>query len=179
VTAVVCAALDEASDGEVRRRIAGLRGDGLPVESPPRHRPHITLGAVSVPGEELDAVLAVVEELASRHLAFRVRLGHLGIFPGGGVLWLAPEPSAPLRSLQADTDRSLAAAGYDRAFGDQSYPDHWVAHVTLATRLDAATLARAVRVSAQRFRPVTGRITGLMTILLGRRGEEILVPLPG
>jgi len=137
---------------------------------PPRHRPHLTLGAARVPAGEVGGVTEVAAAVAAAHAPFRIELASLGIFPQG-VLWLAPRPEPALRALQADVDAALAAAGHERAFGAQADPAHWVAHCTLATRLDPAALGRAVTALTSGFRPVRTSVTALATLLVGGRGD--------
>jgi 2'-5' RNA ligase len=162
VTAVVVAALDERGDRAVERLL-----ERVGARVPPRHRPHLTLGAARVPEAELGRVTDVAAAVAAAHAPFRLELASLGIFPQG-VLWLAPRPEPALRDLQAGVDRALAAAGLERAFGAQADPDHWVAHLTLATGLEPAALGRAVTAVTGGFRPVRASVDGLATILVGR-----------
>jgi 2'-5' RNA ligase len=165
VTAVVVAALDPAGDRGVE---AMLQRVGARV--PPRHRPHLTLGAARVPEGEVARVNGVAAEVAASHAPIRIELGSLGVFPQG-VLWLAPRPEPALADLQAGVDRALAAAGLERAFGAHADPDHWVAHCTLATRLDPEALGRAITALTSGFRPVRTAVTALATILVGGRGD--------
>jgi 2'-5' RNA ligase len=173
VTAVVVAALDERGDRAVERLLARV---GARV--PPRHRPHLTLGAARVGEGELGRVTGVAAGVAAAHAPFRVELASLGIFPQG-VLWLAPRPEPALRDLQAAVDRALAGAGLERAFGTHADPGHWVAHLTLATGLEPAALGRAVTAVTGGFRPVRTSVTALATILVGGRGDVGYAPLTG
>lgn len=173
VTAVVVAAFDEAGDRAVERLLGRV---GARV--PPRHRPHLTLGAVRVPEGELARVVDLAAGVAAGHAPFRLELGSLGVFPQG-VLWLAPRPEPALADLQAGVDRALAGAGHERAFGAHADPDHWVAHCTLATRLDPEALGRAVTALTTGFRPVRTAVTALATILVGGRGDVGYAPLTG
>jgi 2'-5' RNA ligase len=182
VTAVVAAAFDAGGDEAVVRLM-----DRVGARTPPRHRPHVTLGAVRLPEDRLDEVTGVVAAVAAGAAPFRVELASAGIFvstrpptpTSRGVLWLAPRPDPALRGLQAAVDAALAGAGHERAFGDQVHPDHWVAHCTLATRLDPPALGRAVTALTSGFRPVRTRVAALATILVGGRGDVAHVPLTG
>ena len=179
VTVVVCAGLDDATDALVRRRVAELHGCGLPLSSPPRHRAHLTLAATRVPAQQVDGVLAVVGGCAAAAAPFRLRFGHLGVFPGG-VLWLAPEPSPHLAALQRGVDAALAAAGHGRAFGARCDPQQWVAHATLARGLGPADLGRATALTARGFRSVDAGVGALLTVFLGGRGRaDVLTPFAG
>jgi 2'-5' RNA ligase len=171
VTAVLCAAFDAAADeriGTLRERL----GPASPrLRRPPLHRPHVTLAATRTGLPELPAVHRLTEDVAARHSAFDLALDHVGIFPRGGVLWLAPEPSAALTALQADADATLLASGRTRAF-DTAVPDRWVPHCTLGTGLRPHELAAAVELLARRWRPVHARVDLVVTLLVGRPDEE-------
>lgn len=175
-TAVVCALLDDAAEAEVLNRMAALARAGLGVLAPPRHRPHLSLGAAHLARSDVASIEPVLARVAGRTAGFAVTLEHLGIFPRGGVLWLGPRPEPALFALQRDVDTDLLAAGLPRAFGAQSDPGHWVAHVTLATRLRPEALGRAVTMTSRR-RPVPARVEALGVILVGGRGEEVVVRL--
>jgi 2'-5' RNA ligase len=171
VTAVLCAAFDPDADERVRRTRSDLATASPRLRRPPLHRPHVTLGAVRTPPEQLAAVHDLTDGLAARHAPFNLPLAHAGVFPRGGVLWLAPAPSAALHDLQADVDATLAAAGHDRAF-DTSVPDRWVPHCTLATGLRPDELGAAVELLARRWQPVHARVDLLVTLLVGRPDER-------
>ena len=172
-TAVVVAAFDAAGDAAVVRLM-----DRVGARTPPRHRPHLTLGAVRLPEDRLGEVTDLAAAVAAGAAPFRLELASAGIFPPG-VLWLGPRPGPELRGLQAAVDAALAAAGHGRAFGDQADPDHWVAHCTLATRLDPPALGRAVTALTSGFHPVRTRVAALATLLVGGRGDVALAPLTG
>jgi 2'-5' RNA ligase len=175
VTAVVCAALDSAADREVRRCRHRLTAAGLPVR-PPRHRPHLTLGAVRLPEADVPAVAEVAARVASAQSLFPLRLDHLGVF-AQGTLWLGPRPSSALDELQAAVDAALAAAGWERAFGRQTEPAEWTPHVTLANRLTSHDLGRAVELLSAGFRPVRGAVDALAVIMVGGEGDVALTAL--
>lgn len=182
ITAVVVGGLAPAGEGRVLRQVAALAAAGLPVTSPPRHRPHLTLGATRLTEDELPKLVAVVDAAAFTLRAVDLRLDHLGIFPSGGVLWLGPRPDPALTDLQARVDAALADSGWRRAFEDHHHPDHWVAHVTLATRLGADQLGRAVRLAAAAVRDTAApdlvtRLDRLAVILVGGDGEVAAFPL--
>lgn len=158
------------------RHVATLAAAGLPVASPPRHRPHLTLAATRLTEDELPKLVAVVDATAFTLGAVDLRLDHLGIFPSGGVLWLGPRPDPLLTDLQARVDAALADSGWRRAFEDHHHPDHWVAHVTLATRLGPDDLGRAARLAAAAVRDTAGpdltaRLDRLAVILVGGSTE--------
>jgi 2'-5' RNA ligase len=171
VTAVLCAAFDTAAVERIGR-LRGRLGPASPrLRRPPLHRPHVTLSATRTGLPELPAVHRVAAEVAARHRAFDLPLEHVGLFPGGGVLWLAPAPSAALAALQADADATLVASGRARAF-DTAVPEHWTPHCTLATGLRPEELGTAVELLARRWRPVRARVELVVTLLVGRPDEE-------
>ena len=174
VTAVVCATFDPRLDGAVRREVALLADAGLNLRTPPRHPPHLTLGAARV--GSANAVAEVAAEIAARLEQAPIVLDHIGIFPSGGVLWLGPRPDPGLAGLQRACDGTLREH-WRRAFGEQTNPERWVAHCTLATRLSAPDLARAVQIVARRRRPLRGTITALTTIVVGGTGVHAAAPL--
>jgi 2'-5' RNA ligase len=171
VTAVLCAGFDAAADERVRALRERLAPASPRLRRPPLHRPHITLAATRAPKPELAEVHELADALAARHTAFDLPLEHVGIFPRGGVLWLAPAPSAALAALQAGADATLVAAGRRRAF-DTAVPDRWVPHCTLATGLRPDELAAAVELLARRWRTVRARVELVVTLLVGRPDEE-------
>jgi 2'-5' RNA ligase len=179
VTAVVCAAFDDAADAAVRRLITRLAESGTRVRPTPRHRPHVTLGAAKIRPGELTDVLAVAAHVATGTAQFPVVLDHIGAFPGGGVLWLGPRPDPELHRLQRDVDAALVAAGWEPALGERGKPGRWTPHVTLATRLRPDALGPAVTTVATRFRPIRGHVAALATILVAGAGDEGLAPLAG
>jgi 2'-5' RNA ligase len=181
-TAVVVAGLAAAGEGWVLRQIAALAAAGLPVGSPPRHRPHLSLSAVRLAEDELDRLVAVVDAVAVELPSVDLRLEHVGIFPSGGVLWLGPRPEPLLLELQARMDGALADAGWRRAFDQHHHPDRWVPHLTLASRLPPPALGQAVTListAVHQAHPHTlaVRIDHLAVILVGGSTERATIPL--
>jgi 2'-5' RNA ligase len=172
VTAVLCAAFDAAADERVRTLRERLGPASPRLRRPPLHRPHVTLGATRTALAELPAVHRLAADVAARNAAFDLPLDHVGIFPRGGVLWLAPAPSEDLAALQADADAALVAAGHTRAF-DTAVPARWVPHCTLATGLRPDELAGAVELLARRWRPLRARVELVVTLLVGRPDQQV------
>lgn len=168
---MLCAGFDVTADERIRALRGALALASPRLARPPLHRPHITLAATRTPRAELSAVHRLADALATRHAAFDLALEHVGIFPRGGVLWLAPAPSGALAALQSDADAALLDAGHDRAF-DTAAPDRWVPHCTLATGLRPQHLATAVELLARRWRPVRARVDMVVTLLVGRPDEQ-------
>jgi 2'-5' RNA ligase len=171
VTAVLCAGFDTATTERVGRLRAHLAPVSPRLRRPPLHRPHVTLAAARTTVEELPGVHRLADQIAARHAGFHLPLEHVGIFPRGGVLFLAPAPSAALAALHADADATLVAAGSPRAF-DTTAPGGWVPHCTLATKLRPDELGSAVELLARRWRPIRARVELVVTLLVGRPDEE-------
>lgn len=167
MVAVVCAAFDADGDAVIATVHERLREFGVRVPREPAHRPHITLSAAHGDPEEVSLVAARV---ASGHTPIQLRLDIVGTFARNTIVWLGPSDSV-LAPLQRDVHAALGA--WPRAFGAQVEPDHWVAHCTLARRApgDAAARLRA------EFAPLTVRVAGLATIVVGARGDHALAPL--
>ncbi|MCW2838963.1 MAG: hypothetical protein JWR55_446 [Aeromicrobium sp.] len=149
--------LDERLDELVREEWALLLDAGLPSQA--RHTgasnaPHVTLGVADQVDDDTDVALAAIAYGHGQPL----RLGGLLVFPGRrSVLSRAVVPSAAL--LQAH--RAVQAALQDSSGRpDNTAPDAWTPHVTLARRLDAGQLAAAIAVLADRPRELAGTIGG-------------------
>jgi 2'-5' RNA ligase len=172
VTAVVCAAFDDATDAAVLAVRELVRATGVDLPPQPRHRPHFSLAAARVAqGAELDRLVAVAAEVAAAHEPFGLVLDEIGSFSRAGVLWLGPAASRRLATLQCSVADALREAGWPPAFGERSDAATWVPHCTLATRLPASRL-RAVQAAVRaQFRPIPARIDALATILVGGHGD--------
>ena len=175
VTAVVCAALDDAGEAAVRARITALAAAGLPVRDPPRLRPHITLAAARVDPEELPRVRETAAAVAARTRPFELVLDHLGTFGRSRVLWLGPAPQPALGALQREVDGALVAAGWARAFGPHSEPERWQPHCTLAAGLPPGRRGAALRLAAGPA--IATSVTALVTVLVGGSGDDAVFPL--
>lgn len=94
--------------------------------------PHITfhLGAHDVAAD----AATVVEAVAARTAPFTIVTSGLGVFGGPvPVIHLAVARSAPVASLAADLDASLAAAGFPTT-DPYFHQDRWMPHITIAHR---------------------------------------------
>lgn len=178
VTAVICAAFDQATDAAVYAVRDVVRSAGVALPERPPHRPHFSLTAARVRrGAELDAVVQVTREIAGRHVPIAVPFDEVGRFGRAGVVWLGPATPPPaLRGLQRDAHIALQAAGWPPAFGERSAPAQWVAHCTLATRVPKPQL-RVVQATVRgSYRPIDARIEALAVILVGGRGDSAYLP---
>lgn len=176
VTAVACAAFDDVTDTAVLavREVVARTGVRLPTR--PRHRPHVTLAAVRVHPDQLDAVAAQVRAAVDGAAAFAVDLDRVGGFSRAGALWLGPAAAADLSTLQQSVHRVFGAGPWPTAFDGRSEPATWVPHVTLATRLDRAALDRAQAAVRARYDPVRATVAGVALVVVGGAGDAGLVP---
>ncbi|MFP5283303.1 MAG: 2'-5' RNA ligase family protein [Actinomycetes bacterium] len=145
--------LDPVADGVLRQEWEALAAAGLPSErrSTPsaHHRPHITLFAGDAIDGETDAVLPSAVAGLELHLRVGSPLvfGPRGRHRGSYVLVRQVVPSLELLDLQRRV-ASVCAADETGQFG----PGRWSPHVTLARRLAAEQVGRAL--------PVLGREGG-------------------
>jgi 2'-5' RNA ligase len=179
-TAVVCAAFDPGLDEAVYAIRERVRAAGIPLPARPPHRPHFSFAAARVaPGDELDRVVAVAAAVATRQAPVPIALTEVGRFGRAGALWLGPAPNRELPALQRDVYRSLKHAGWPSAFGEQSAPNLWVAHCTLATRVAKPLLREVQDRIAHGYEPLRGTVDALAVILVGGRGDVAHLPLAG
>ncbi|HJQ44065.1 MAG TPA: 2'-5' RNA ligase family protein [Jatrophihabitantaceae bacterium] len=177
VTAVVCAAFDPQTDAAILDVRSRVRSAGITLPDQPPHRPHFSLTAARIERDSLDAVLAMAGEVAARHEPVPIVFTEVGRFGRAGALWLGPAPNRGLPALQKDVYRTLKRAGFEPAFGEQTAPNLWVAHCTLATRVPKPQLRDVQATVAERFDPIRGTVDALATILVGGRGDVAHVRL--
>ncbi len=135
--------LDPATDTDVRRQWDALIAAGLP--SAGRHtgasnRPHVTLAvAATVPPDRESLIVAAA---GGSRLPLPLSLGGLVVF-GRGPFVLARQVvvTAELLDLQTDITKAVGAGL------PHSTPGSWTPHITLASRLTAADLGRAVELT--------------------------------
>jgi hypothetical protein len=146
--------LDGEADAAVRGLWDRLERVGLAslrTASHGRHHRHVTLAV----GEHIavgDGLIDALEALPGQRLSFPV----LGVFPGDAAVLLLGAQVAPAlldahAGVHAAIDRKSGNGGgidgpseVDRS-GALYKPGSWVPHCTLAMRLDAESLARALR----------------------------------
>ena len=136
--------LDPATDADVRRQWDALIAAGLPSagrHSGASNRPHVTLAvAATIPPERESLIAAAADTV---HLPLPLSLGGLVVFGRGPfVLARQVEVSADLLDLH----REIADAV--REGFPHTAPGSWTPHVTLASRLTAGDLGRAVDLTA-------------------------------
>lgn len=74
---------------------------------------HITIG--SFPVEKEEEIVRLMKQAASEREPFDITFNHIGIFGGGNVLFVAPDPNSTLFKLK-------------ELFGDS---DNWTPHTTM------------------------------------------------
>ncbi len=103
---------------------------------------HLTLKFLGdTPPDRIDAITEALVGVASRHAAFELPVGGLGMFPNArrpSVLWVGVEDEARrLQKLAADVDRAMARLGWSRE------KRAFTGHLTLArVRKDAGSRVR-------------------------------------
>src|SRR5579875_2967912 len=134
--------LDQDAEQRIRDEWATLADAGLPSLASHRgatNRPHCTV-AVAPSGLEgaLDGIRAVFRgwHLAERGLP--VVVGPPVLFGGHRGQWVLARlvvPARPLITLHSAVHRAIDAGAPDAAVVDQTRPDAWTPHVTLARRM--------------------------------------------
>ncbi|MFD1720243.1 2'-5' RNA ligase family protein [Amnibacterium endophyticum] len=157
---------DDETETALARSWAALADAGLPslaTHTGETNRPHVTV-AVSDEGDlrpALDRVGAVLEGWDLRGRGFGAVVGSPVLFGGHRHRWVLARqvvPSRPLLTLHAALHRALAAHAPDAAVSEQTLPDRWTAHATLARRVPAERLGEALQ--AVDVEPLPCRFTG-------------------
>ncbi|GAA2748945.1 2'-5' RNA ligase family protein [Amnibacterium kyonggiense] len=158
--------VDEDAESALRGSWAALADAGLPslaTHAGDSNRPHVTVAVTDGTGFEaaVDALRAVVEgwDLARAGLAAVV--GSPVLFGGHRHRWVLARqivPSRPLLTLHAAVHRALARHAADAPVVEQTLPDRWTPHVTLARRVPADRLGEAL--AAVEMEPLPVRFTG-------------------
>jgi len=157
--------LDPETEQRIRDGWAALADAGLPslaTHGGDSNRPHIT---VAVAEEGLTpAVEALRAVFRGWHLAERGLAAELGapvLFGGHRHRWVLARlvvPSRPLLTVHSAVHRAIAADAPDADVVEQTRPDGWTPHVTLARRIESERLGAAL--DALDPAPLPCRITG-------------------
>ena len=155
-------------DDESQARMAGwydaLKSKGFTGVQTPGLPYHISLATFALDREETAAETA--RKAAAAFAPVPVHISHIGIFPGGRVLFGGPERSLRLDQLHEACD----------LHPDPQRP--WTPHVTiLMEELDR--ICAAVPLLLREFRPFVGRIVRLHLCAFWPAREIISVPLTG
>ena len=116
----------------------GTQTPGLPY--------HISLATFSLEKEQV--AVALMQKVAGEFAPISVHISHVGIFPGGKVLFGAPERNSAMEALQE-------VCGKENI---HQYP--WTPHATLLID-EPETVYAAVPVLMKSFYPFAGKITRL------------------
>ncbi|CAA7407790.1 unnamed protein product [Spirodela intermedia] len=139
-------------------------------------RPHITLFSFPpaiAPLIEPQKLLPTLRSFASRHEPLPLTFSFVGTFPSvtpssdgkggngsisgggnGGVLFLAPTPSAALLSLHSQLCEALRKDGVE--IGEEFRPDSWVPHCAVAQDVPKNKIAEAFSILRDLKLPVSG-----------------------
>lgn len=134
----------------------GMQTPGLPM--------HISLATFALDEEE--AAVALTRNIAARFAPVEVAIRHVGIFPGGKVLFAAPDMSPALVALQQACERPVV----------NGYP--WTPHTTMLID-EPEEIGKAVPVLMQKFTPIRARIDRLHLCAFWPTREIVRVELTG
>ncbi len=141
-----------------------LQNAGFTGTQTPGLNHHISLA--TFPLEQEAEAIALTKAVAARFAPVNVAIRHVGVFPGGKVLFAAPDMSAPLVALQKACDN-----------GDlNGYP--WTPHTTMLID-EPETIGRALPVLMQHFTPLMARIDRLHLCAFWPTREILTVELTG
>lgn len=139
---------DAETDAAIRAEWAALSAAGLPSlasHTGSSNRPHLTLAA----GAALADSVALRSCFAG--LPLRVRFGGLVVFGAGGRRFVLARQVVAAGAL-LELHRRVHAAAPGAV--EQTLPDRWVPHVTLARRLDPAGIGTALTLIGSPTEPV-------------------------
>jgi len=168
--------LDDELDSAVRAQWARLREAGLDSQGRIRaetNRPHVTLFVAQAVPPELDETIRA----AVGPLPVPIRLGGIVVFGSRRVtLARAVVPSADLLAVHARV--------YDALRGCPGVPEHirpgdWTPHVTLARRVPAHDLGRAVVTAGTRHAGESGSVTAVRRWDGTAKREWFVAGMPG
>ena len=134
---------DEETEARLRAVWDALQEAGLPSlasHTGETNRPHVTVAVVDE-GDLSPAVDALRAVFAGWDLSgggFPATVGSPVLFGGHRHRWVLARqvvPSRPLLTLHAAVARALAQAAPDAPVHEQTRPDAWTAHVSLARRV--------------------------------------------
>ena len=126
---------------------------------------HISLATFSLDKEE--EAIALTRRVAAEFAPVEVAIRHVGVMPGGKVLFAAPDMSPALAALQH------ACAG-DRPLN--GYP--WLPHTTMLID-EPEVIGAALPTLMQHFTPILARITHLHLCAFWPTREILTVELTG
>ena len=125
---------------------------------------HISLATFPL-DQEAEAI-ALIRQVAAEYGPVQVDIRHMGVMPGGKVLFAAPDMSPALVALQSACDNGLL----------NGYP--WLPHTTMLIDTPE-TIGAALPVLMQHFVPLRARIDHLHLCAFWPTREILRVPLMG
>ncbi len=148
---------DAATEEAVRGLWRRIASTSIDVAGLTGHRPHVTLVGYEV--DRAERYRSALAEFALGVAPFSIELGHLGVFPDAGVVFLAPTVNQGLLAVH----RALVErfAGLAPMKHDQLLPDRWVPHCTLVIGADPSESARVVALCQDAWKPITGTVEGI------------------
>ena len=154
---------------EDQRRISvwydALQNAGFTGSQTPGLNHHISLATFS-PEQEEEAV-ALMKRVAAEFAPVHVDISHVGVFPGGKVLFAAPDMSPELTGLQRVCSGERPLNGHP-----------WTPHTTMLID-EPELIGRALPVLMQHFVPLRARIDRLHLCAFWPTREILTVELTG
>jgi hypothetical protein len=146
--------VDDEAETSLRAAWTSLAEAGLPSlanHTGDSNRPHVTVAVTDEQGFEraVPDLRAVFEGWGLASAGLVVAVGAPVLFGGHRHRWVLARqivPSRPLLTLHAAVHRALQRQAPDAPVLEQTRPDAWTPHVTLARRIDAARLGDALGV---------------------------------
>lgn len=125
---------------------------------------HISMATFPVAEEE--AAVALTRRVAAAFAPVDVRISHIGLFPGGRVLFAAPDVNPALTALQQSCGGPFL----------EGHP--WTPHTTMLIDTPE-TICAALPILVERFEPFCARITHLHLCAFWPTREILTVALTG
>ena len=142
-----------------------LQNAGFTGTQTPGLNHHISLATFAL--EQEAEAIALTRHIAAEFAPVHADIRHVGVFPGGKVLFAAPDMSPELMALQQ------ACAGERPLNG---YP--WTPHTTMLID-EPGVIGQALPVLMQHFAPLRGRIDRLHLCAFWPTREILTVELTG
>jgi len=159
---------DRDTEAVIRRIWADLAGAGIPSQAP-ASRPHVTLVVAERIAAEVDELLTPV----SKRLPLVAAIGAPVLFGRANVVFARlVVPTSQLLALHTEVHQ-LCLPYLVPASMPNSLPGQWTGHVTLARRVGAAQLGRALRI-AGRPTQIDGGFAGLRRWDGNKRTEHLI-----
>ena len=142
-----------------------LQNAGFTGTQTPGLNHHISLA--TFPLEQEAEAIALTRAVAARFASVDVAIRHVGVFPGGKVLFAAPDMSPELIALQSACADSRPLNGYA-----------WTPHTTMLID-EPEVIGRALPVLMQHFTPLMAKIDRLHLCAFWPTREILTIELTG